>query len=370
MNYNEEVLNIINNIKGRDEDSILSAKKRVDSLAKPLGSLGKLEDIAIKLAGITGKINNEINKKCVIILSSDNGVVEEGVASAPQYVTLAQSINFSRGKTGVAALAKANNTDLIVVDIGINSDIEVPGAINRKIRKGTSNIVNEPAMSKEECLKAIYIGIETVKLAKEKDYDIIGVGEMGIGNTTTSSAVLKSLIGCRIDEVVGKGAGLTEEAFEKKKEVVRKAIEINNPNSEDPIDIVAKVGGFDIAGMVGVFLGASYYRIPVVIDGFISVVAALLAVRLSPEVIDYLIPSHLSKEIGYNLAIKELGLEPMLNLDMRLGEGSGCPIAFSIISSACAMMNNMATFEEVEIDPSYLEEIRDKKSYIVSTLDK
>lgn len=370
MDYKGEVFKIINNIEGRNDKSIESAKERVDSLAKPLGSLGKLEEIAIKLAGITGEINNEINKKCVIILSSDNGVVEEGVASAPQYVTLAQSINFSRGKTGVAVLAKANNTDLIVVDIGINSDIEVPGAINRKIRKGTSNIAKGPAMSIEECLKAIYIGIDTVKMAVEKGYEIIGVGEMGIGNTTTSSAVLKSLIGCSVDEVVGKGAGLTEEAFNKKKEVVRKALEINNPDSKDPIDIVAKVGGFDIAGMIGVFLGASYYKIPVVIDGFISAVAALCATRLSPFVIDYLIPSHLSKEIGYNLAIKEMNLEPMLNLDMRLGEGSGCPIAFSIVSSACEMMNNMATFQEAEIDPSYLEEIRDESSYKVDTLTR
>lgn len=368
MIYKNEVFKFINNIEKVDETTMEVAKKRVDSLAKPLGSLGKLEEIAVKLSGITGKINNGIDKKCIIILSSDNGVVEEGVASCPQYVTLAQTINFSKGLTGVAVLAKENNTDLVVVDIGVNCNGEIPGAINKKIRKGTYNIAKGPAMSYEEAMKAIYIGIDLARDAKEKGYDIVGVGEMGIGNTTTSSAVIASLINCEIDDVVGKGAGLTEEAFINKKEVIKKAIEINNPNKEDPIDVISKVGGFDLAGMVGVFLGAAYYKLPVVIDGFISAVAALVATRLCSYVKDYLISSHLSKEIGYNIAMKNMDLEPMLNLDMRLGEGSGCPIAFSVVSYACAMMNNMATFEEAEIDPIYLDKIRDKKSYIVDRI--
>lgn len=367
MRYKEEVFNVINNIEKVNEALILEAKKRVDSLAKPLGSLGKLEDISVKLAGITGKIKNNISKKCIIILSSDNGVVEEGVSSAPQYVTLAQTINFSKGLTGVAVLAKENNADLFVVDIGVNCDGEIPGAINKKIRKGTYNISKGPAMSYEEALKAIDIGIDMVREVKEKGYDIVGVGEMGIGNTTTSSAVLASLLNCNIEDVVGKGGGLTKEAFKKKKEVIKRAIEINSPNANDPIDIVAKVGGFDLAGMVGVFLGCAYYKVPVVIDGFISAVAALVATKLNDYVKGYLIPSHFSKELGYIIAMNEIGLEPMLNLDMRLGEGSGCPIAFSVVSYACAMMNNMATFSEAEIDPSYLEEVRGKENYIVDT---
>lgn len=368
MIYKNEVFKFINNIEKVDEITIETAKKRVDSLAKPLGSLGKLEEIAVRLSGITGKINNRIDKKCIIILSSDNGVVEEGVASCPQYVTLAQTINFSKGLTGVAVLAKENNTDLVVVDIGVNCNGEIPGAINKKIRKGTYNIAKGPAMSYEEAMKAIYIGIDLAKDAKEKGYDIVGVGEMGIGNTTTSSAVIASLINCEIDDVVGKGAGLTDEAFINKKKVIKKAIEINSPNKKDPIDVISKVGGFDLAGMVGVFLGAAYYKLPVVIDGFISAVAALVATKLCSYVKDYLISSHLSKEIGYNIAMKDMGLEPMLNLDMRLGEGSGCPIAFSVVSYACAMMNNMATFDEAEINPSYLDKIRDKKSYIVDRI--
>lgn len=365
MNYKNEVFSFINNIEGVNEKAKETARERMNILAKPLGSLGKLEELAIKLSGITGKVKNRIDKKCIIILSSDNGVVEEGVASSPQYVTLAQTINFSKGLTGVAVLAKENSTDLVVVDIGVNCDGEIPGAINKKIRKGTYNIAKGEAMSYEEALKAIYIGIDLVRDVKEKGYDILGVGEMGIGNTTTSSAVLASLVDCEIDEVVGKGAGLTDEAFILKKEVVKKAIEINKPNREDPIDVIAKVGGFDLAGMVGVYLGAAYYKLPIVIDGFISVVAALVATKLCSKVKDYLIPSHVSKEIGYSIAINNIGLEPMLNLDMRLGEGSGCPIAFSIVNYACAIMNNMATFHEAEIDPSYLNKIKDKKNYIV-----
>ena len=365
MNYKNEVFSFINNIEGVNEKAKETARERMNILAKPLGSLGKLEELAIKLSGITGKVKNRIDKKCIIILSSDNGVVEEGVASSPQYVTLAQTINFSKGLTGVAVLAKENSTDLIVVDIGVNCDGEIPGAINKKIRKGTDYIAKGEAMSYEEALKAIYIGIDLVRDVKEKGYDILGVGEMGIGNTTTSSAVLASLVAGELDEVVGKGAGLTDEAFILKKEVVKKAIEINKPNREDPIDVIAKVGGFDLAGMVEVYLGAAYYKLPIVIDGFISVVAALVATKLCSKVKDYLIPSHVSKEIGYSIAINNIGLEPMLNLDMRLGEGSGCPIAFSIVNYACAIMNNMATFHEAEIDPSYLSKIKDKKNYIV-----
>lgn len=364
-NKKKELDFIINGITELNKDAIEEAKKRVDFLAKPLGSLGKLEDIAIQLAGITGKVKNKIKKKCVIIMSSDNGVVEEGVASAPQSVTLAQTINFSRGLTGVATLAKENNTDLLVVDIGVNTDKKIPGAIDRKIRKGTSNIVKDRAMSYEECILAINTGIDMARKAYDDGYSILGVGEMGIGNTTTSSSVLVSLTGCSIEEAVGKGAGITKEAFEKKKWVVSEAIKFNKANVNDPIDILSKVGGFDIAGMTGVFLGAAYYKLPVVIDGFISAVAALVAVRLNPLVKEYLIPSHCSKEIGYNIAMKEMMLDPILNLDMRLGEGSGCPIAFSIVEFSCAMMNNMGTFDEAEINDDYLDEVRGEENYIV-----
>lgn len=220
-------------------------------------------------------------------------------------------------------------------------------------------------MTYEEAKKSLEIGIEAVKIAKEKGYKILGVGEMGIGNTTTSAAVLKALIGCETSQVVGKGGGINNASFEKKKRIVEEVVKKHNINFHDPIDIISKVGGYDIGAMTGVFLGAAFYRIPVVIDGFISVVAALLANRLNPLVKEFCFTSHKSQEIGYELAIKELGLDPMLDLNMRLGEGSGCPIAFSVIDFATAMMNNMATFEEGNIDNSYLEDVKDEECYIV-----
>jgi len=359
MNTNiKQLSDIINGIRDVNEEILIQADMRMTSLAKPLKSLGKLEEIAIKLSGITGKIKNNINKRMVIIMCSDNGVVEEGVASAPQSVTLSQTINFTKGLTGVAVLAKANKTELMVVDVGINYDFNHQNVINKKIRKSTNNIAKESAMSYDEAVRAILIGIECVKNAKELGYEILGVGEMGIGNTSTSSAVLSALTDIKVEDVVGRGAGITDEAFEKKKKVVSQAIEVNKPNKSDPIDVVSKVGGFDIAAMAGVFIGAAYYKVPVVIDGFISAVAALIAFRLSSKTKDYMFTSHDSKEVGFKVAINELSLSPILNLDMGLGEGSGCPLAFSIVDSACAVMNNMATFEEAEINDSYLDELK------------
>lgn len=362
-NKNLKLYNIIDNISYADKEIQIEAKKRIDSLAKPLGSLGKLEDIAIKVTGITGNIKNSFKKKCVLIFCSDNGVYKEGIASTPQYVTIAQTINFTKGLSGVGVIAKQNGSDLMVIDVGINSSLKIPGVIDKKIRKSTSNILKGPAMTKEECIDAILIGIESVKEAVENGYEILGVGEMGIANTTTSSAVLISLLDCSIEEAVGKGAGLTNDAFNKKKDIIRQALEINKPDKNDPIDVLTKVGGFDIAAMTGAFLGASFYKIPIVIDGFISVVAALVATKLNEDVKDYLFSSHLSQEIGYRVAIKKLGLDPMLNLDMRLGEGSGCPIAFTIIDTANAILRDMATFEESGIDCEYLDKIRDEECY-------
>ncbi|MEQ8155404.1 MAG: nicotinate-nucleotide--dimethylbenzimidazole phosphoribosyltransferase [Clostridiaceae bacterium] len=326
------------------------AKKRLDSLAKPMGSLGELEAMAIKFAGITGKVENHINKKAVVILSSDNGVCEEGIASAPQRVTAVQTINFLKGVTGTGVLARANNCDLKVVDIGIMTDLTYPGLIVKKIRKGTSNMAMGHAMTREEAEKAINIGMELMYDFKQEGYDIIGTGEMGIGNTTTSSAVLISLTGCSVEEAVGRGAGLKDEQFALKKEVIKRVLEVNSPVKEDPIDVLHKVGGFDIAGMVGMYLGARKYNMPIVIDGYISAVAALLAYRIDEETKHYMFPSHISMEKGYKIAMKELDLRPILNLSMRLGEGSGCPLAISIIENSLSVINEMATFEEAAID--------------------
>lgn len=347
-------------IKPACKDSMRKAAERLDKLAKPIGSLGKLEELAVKLSGITGKQSTVFEKKVTIIMASDNGVVEEGVSACPQTVTAIQTVNFLKGVTGVCVLSKHAGADIRVVDIGIASDLEYPGLINRKIRKGTSNMAKGPAMSREEAIKAMETGIEMVSQLLSEGYSLFGTGEMGIGNTSTSSAVTMALLGCSADAAVGKGAGLTEEGFANKKSVIERALEVNRPDPADPVDVLSKVGGFDIAGMTGCFLGAAYHRVPIVIDGFISSAAALAAYRLNPLVRDYMIASHCSEEPGYKLAIREIGLEPMLNLDMRLGEGSGCPLAFNVIEAAEVVISQMATLEEAMIEDDFLIDIREK----------
>ena len=340
------------------EESKKEAAERLDKLVKPIGSLGKLEDIAVKISGITGKQKNSFEKKVTIIMASDNGVAEEGVSAAPQAVTALMTINFLKGITGVCVLSKHAGADIRVVDIGVGSDLEYPGLINRKVRKGTSNMAKGPAMSKEEAISAIETGIEMVSQLVKEGYNLFGTGEMGIGNTSTASAVAMAFLGCSAEEAVGKGVGLTEEGYASKKSVIERAISINKPDTYDPIDVLSKVGGFDIAGMTGCFLGAAYCRVPIVIDGFISAAAALAAYRINPLVRDYIIPSHLSAEPGYSLVINEIGLEPLLDLNMRLGEGSGCPLAFNIIEAAEAIISDMATFEEATIRDDFLIDIR------------
>ena len=282
-------------------------------------------------------------------------MVAEGVSSAPQSVTMQQTINLTRGKTGEAVLAKRFDCGLTVCDVGVNADICESAVLNRKIAYGTQNICAGPAMTREQALQAILTG---AAVAEDVDADAVGIGEMGIGNTTTSSAVLAVLLGADVDKVTGRGGGITEESFRKKKAVIRTAIAVNRPNRDDVIDVLAKVGGFDLAAMCGAFLGAAASRRAAVIDGVISAVAALCAVRLCPLVRGYLIPSHASFEIGYRLAMEELALRPLFDLGMRLGEGSGCPLAFQVLDAACAVMNNMASFDEAGINDDYLEEIR------------
>ena len=350
-----ELDKIIAKIKPLCKTAMEEAKKHQSRLAKPPGSLGKLEDISVQFAGITGKLHNNIKKKHLLVFAADNGVVAEGVSSAPQSVTLKQTINLTKEITGASVLAAHIGCEITVCDVGINADVDDSSIVNRKIAYGTDNIAKGPAMTNEQTIKAITTGAE---LAKSTDADIIGVGEMGIGNTTTASAVLSVLLDVDAEKVTGRGAVITDNAFQKKKDVIKQAIKINNPDKNDVLDVLSKVGGFDIAALCGAFLGAAASKRPVVIDGFISAVAALCAVRLCPEVLNYLIASHASFEIGYNLAIKELGISPMLNLNMRLGEGSGCPLAFQIVDAACAIMNKMATFEESGINDDYLEEIR------------
>ena len=338
-----------------DRGAMTAAEEYQARLAKPPGSLGRLEEITIQLAGITGRVHNALNKKQLLVFAADNGVVAEGVSSAPQSVTKQQTINLMRGKTGAAVLAKHFGCGLTVCDVGVNADIYESAVLNRKIAYGTQNICTGPAMTREQTLQAILTGAE---IARTVDADVIGVGEMGIGNTTTSSAVLAVLLGADVEAVTGRGGGITEESFRKKKAVIRTAIEVNRPDRDDVVGVLSKVGGFDLAAMCGAFLGAAAARRPAVIDGLISAAAALCAVRLSPNVHGYLVPSHASFEIGYRLAMEAMDLRPLFDLGMRLGEGSGCPLAFQVLDAACAVINDMATFDEAGINDDYLDEIR------------
>ena len=351
MNLNE----VITTVRPLDEAAMAAARERQAQLAKPPGSLGRLEELSLLLAGITGKIHNKIEKKHLLVFAADNGVVAEGVSSAPQSVTLMQTVNLTRAKTGASVLCKHFGCEITVCDVGVNADIKEPKVLNRKIAYGTQNIVHGPAMTREQAVQAMMTGIE---LAQKTDADVIGIGEMGIGNTTTSSAVLSVLLDADVDAVTGCGGGITDAGFLKKKRVITDAIAINQPDQNDVIDVLAKVGGFDISAMCGAFIGCAASQRPVVIDGFISAVAALCACRLCPNVRGYLIPSHASYEIGYKMAMDAMGLQPIFLLGMRLGEGSGCPLAFEVLSAACAILNDMATFDQAGIDDRYLDEIR------------
>lgn len=352
----------IQSVSPLDEDAMAKARERQAQLAKPPGSLGRLEELSVQLAGITGKVHNKIVKRHLLVFAADNGVAAEGVSSAPQSVTLMQTINLTRAKTGASTLAKHFGCGITVCDVGVNADIREPAVLNRKIAYGTQNIAVGPAMTKEQSVRAIMIGME---LAKSADADVLGIGEMGIGNTTTSSAVLSVLLDVDVEAVTGRGGGITDQGFLKKKAVIRQAIQVNQPDPNDVIDVLTKVGGFDIAAMCGAFIGAAATGRPVVIDGFISAVAALCACKLCPNVRGYLIPSHASYEIGYKLAMDAMELQPLFLLGMRLGEGSGCPLAFQVLDAACAIINDMATFDEAGIDDSYLDEIREGDKFTV-----
>ena len=366
--YEKTLSSVIKGVAPLDAHAEDEAREYQSRLAKPPGSLGRLEELSVQLAGITGRVHNELDKKRVISFCADNGVTEEGVASAPQSVTLSQTLNMAHGKTGAAVLAKRFGCEMRVCDVGVNAEINDPAVTDRKLAYGTQNITKGAAMTRDQALRAVLCGVELACAAADDGVKVIGVGEMGIGNTTTSSAVLSVLTGRAVEEVTGRGAGITDEAYKRKLSVIKKAITLNRPDKNDVVDVISKVGGFDIAAMAGAFIGAAYSRIPAVVDGFISVVAALCAYRLCPLSREYMIPSHRSFEIGYAAAVNELGLIPLFDLGMRLGEGSGCPIAMMMLDGACAVINGMATFCEANINDEYLDEIRKTDSFSVKDI--
>lgn len=342
--------NTIGMIKPLDKEAMAQAQARQDTLTKPPGSLGRLEQLSIQLAGIQGKPLPSIQQKAIVTMAADHGVVAEKVGNWPQDVTAQMVHNFLGGGAGINVIARQVGARVIVVDIGVATELKPhPQLLSRRVAAGTQNMAQGPAMTEEQAVKAIETGIEIVTAEVGKGLDIIGTGDMGIGNTTPSAAICAVMTGKPAEETTGRGTGLTDEQLAHKVKVVKKAIEVNRPNPEKPLDVLAKVGGFEIAGLAGVMLAAAAHRIPVVIDGFISGAAALIATAISPGLKDFLIASHCSAESGHRPLLEYLGLKPLLNLDMRLGEGTGAALGIFLAETAAKVLAGMATFTEAGV---------------------
>ncbi len=341
---------LIKNIGPLDGDAMQKAVARLNNLTKPIGSLGVLEDLVIQLAGITGDVIPKVENKMVIVMAGDHGVVEEGVSCAPQSVTPQMVYNFLNGGAGINVLSRCAGAQVKVIDVGVaDPTLNNANLISRKVRLGTANMAKGPAMSREEALQAIQVGIEVAEGEIDSGINLLATGEMGIGNTTPSSAILGVYSDVTLSTIVGRGVGLNDEGVLNKIKVIETALMVNKPNPADPIDVLSKVGGLEIAGMTGLFLGAAVRKVPIVIDGFISGAAALIAYKIAPLVKDYMIASHLSEEPGHKLVLEVIGKEPMLRMRLRLGEGTGAALAFNIIEAATRIMSEMATFEEAGV---------------------
>ncbi len=341
---------IIKEIKPLDTMAMSVARQRQSMLTKPLGSLGRLEELSIQIAGIKRDPIPEIKHKAVVVMAADHGVVEEGVSLYPQEVTRQMVINFLKGGAAINVLAAHVGARVVVVDMGVKGGFPpLPGLVCKMIDFGTKNMARQPAMSRSQAIDSIEAGIQTVEAEIGKGLDIIATGDMGIGNTTASSAIFAAMSGKPVKKVTGRGTGIGDKQFAHKVQVIERALKVNRPDSKDPIDVLAKVGGFEIGGLAGVILASAAYRIPVIIDGFISSVAAVIATALSPGVKDYIIASHLSAEAGHSLVLDFLGLKPLLNLNMRLGEGTGAVLGLFLAEAATRILRQMATFAQAGV---------------------
>jgi len=342
--------NIIEMIKPLDREAIAEARARQDRLTKPQGSLGRLEELSIQLAGIQGKSIPQIRHKAIITMAGDHGVVAERVSAFPQQVTAQMVYNFLSGGAGINVTARQIGARIIVVDMGVATELEPnPQLLARKVAFGTQNMSQGPAMTREQAVTAIETGIEVVASEVAKGLDIVGTGDMGIGNTTASSAICAVMTEKPVAEVTGRGTGIADEQLTHKIEIINRALAVNQPDPKQPLDVLAKVGGFEIGGLVGVMLAAAAHRIPVVIDGFISGAAALIATALSPGLRDFLIAAHVSAEAGHHLLLKHLGLKPLLDLGMRLGEGTGAALGIFLSETAARVLAEMSTFAEAGV---------------------
>ena len=334
-------------IRPVDAAAMAAAKQHWDGLGKPLGSLGRLEKALIQIAGIQRTVDVHIDRKALVIMCADNGVVEEGVTQCGQEVTATVAENFLDEKSCVAIMCRRAGTKICPVDIGMA--VDTPRVEKRKIAYGTKNMAKEPAMTREQAVAAIEVGIAKAEELHAQGYEMLATGEMGIGNTTTSSAMTAVYLGLDVETVTGRGAGLSSHGLQRKIHAIKQAIAVNQPDPEDPLDVLAKVGGLDIAGMCGLFLGGAAQQMPVVMDGFISQVAALTAMRLVPECADYILASHVSEEPGANILLKALEKDAFLTCGMRLGEGSGAVALFPILDFASDIYHKMSTFVQADI---------------------
>ena len=346
----EKIQKVIDKIEPLDRQMMEKAQKRLDFLTKPKGSLGRLEELAKIVVGIKREDSPSLKNKVIFTLAGDHGIAIEGVSAFPQEVTTQMVYNFLQGGAGINVLARHIGARVVVVDMGVACDLKPhPDLVIRKINYGTKNILKEPAMSREEAIRAINEGIEIVEEELKRGIDIIGTGDMGIGNTTPSSAIIAAITKTPVEEVTGRGTGIDDSKLKHKIKVIEKALETNRPDPNDPIDVLSKVGGFEIGGLIGIMLAGASHRIPVVIDGFISGAAALLATEIEPKVKNYLIPSHCSAEVGHSLILSFLGLKPILNLDLRLGEGTGAALGINMVDASTKILTQMATFQETGV---------------------
>ena len=341
---------VIQGIVPADRKAMDRAKARWDSIAKPLGSLGALEDAVIRIAGMTGSPDVDISKRAVVVMCADNGVVAEGVTQTGQEVTAIVAENMSTGDTSVCAMSRAAGAEVVPVDIGTVTPLKGARIRQKCVRRGTANMTQGPAMSREEAVQAILAGVEIARELYGQGVKLLATGEMGIGNTTTSSALAAVLLDRPVEDMTGRGAGLSSEGLQQKIRAIETAVRVNRPDPGDVLDVLHKVGGLDIAGLAGVFLGGALCRTPVLVDGFISSVAALVAARLCPHCKDYMLGSHASEEPASQLVLSELNLRPFLYAGMRLGEGTGAVAVMPLLDMGLAVYREMTTFEDTNIE--------------------
>lgn len=333
-----------------DKEAMDAARRHWDTIAKPLNSLGVLEEDLVRIAGVQRRPDISLEQKWVAVMCADNGIVEEGVTQTGQEVTAIVTANMGKKESCVCRMAACAGAQVLPVDVGIACDTPLPGVLDRKVAKGTNNFLKGPAMSREEAVRAMETGIEIAGILNEKNCSLAGCGEMGIGNTTTSSAVISVLLGIDPEQVTGKGAGLSSEGLKRKIQVIREGIKNLAPDASDGIDVLSKVGGFDLAALAGFYIGCGFYKIPVVLDGLITGAAALAAVKICPAAADYLLASHVSAEPAGAMVLNHLGLQPAIQAGMCLGEGTGAVSLFPLLDMAASIYLNMATFEDIHVE--------------------